>query len=83
MPQFQLCSNFCTFLDQQFIQYFQSSKKKIRVCVFLCKLKFHQEGGSGLNQLLTKKLGTKDLSVYICHRKAAHVNALIKSLQVL
>ena len=26
--------------------------------------------GIGLNQLCTKKLGTKDLSVYMCHRKA-------------
>ena len=39
------------------------SSRDLNFVYSMCLLKLHQEGA-------TVKIGTKDLSVYICHRKA-------------
>ena len=73
MPRLKFCCNFRTFFAQILFQDFQSNKKKIQVCVFYVQTQTSPRrcnSGSGLNQLCTKKLGTKDLSVFMCYRKA-------------
>ena len=74
LPRFKFCRNFHTFFAKILFTDFQSSQFFFfQVFIFYVQTQTSPRrciSDSGLNQLCAKKLGTKDLSVYICHRKS-------------